>query len=157
VTELTDENTVVRASIDVTVAPERAFDAFTARIDSWWKREYHIQPGELRAVGIEPHVGGRLWEEVTSGDVCSFGRVTEWDPPRTFGFAWLIPPDWSVPTGNGPASRVTVTFTPIDSGTRVEVVHDRLDAHGPGWESLRDSVSGDGGWLGLLERMRDVA
>ncbi len=152
-----NENDIVRCSVDVQVPPNRAFEAFTARIDSWWKREYHLQPGELKAVGIEPHVGGRLWEEVTSGDVCTFGRVTVWDPPSTFGFAWLIPPDWSVPTDDGPASRVTVTFTATDSGTRVEVVHDQFDAHGPGWESLRDSVSGDGGWAGLLERMAEVA
>jgi hypothetical protein len=47
-------------------------------------------------------------------------------------------------------SRVTVTFTPTDAGTRVALVHYQLDAHGSGWEALRAGVSSDGGWPSLL-------
>jgi uncharacterized protein YndB with AHSA1/START domain len=144
------EDTEVRRSIDVAVPPTRAFDVFTGAIDRWWPRDYHLQSGELEAVGIDPRVWGRVWERTVDGAVCVWGRVLVWEPPGTFGFAWLIPPDYSVPSDEAPASRVTVTFTPNESGTRVEVVHDQLDAHGPGWESLREGVGGDGGWAGLL-------
>jgi uncharacterized protein YndB with AHSA1/START domain len=43
-------------------------------------------------------------------------------------------------------SRVTVTFTPTSTGTHVELVHDQFDAHGPGWEGMRDGVGSEGGW-----------
>ncbi|RZU74500.1 activator of Hsp90 ATPase-like protein [Micromonospora kangleipakensis] len=93
-----------------------------------------------------------LWEENDSGEVCTWGRVLTWDPPRTFAFTWLLGPDWQPPAADAAGSRVTVTFTPVDGGTRVDLVHDRLEAHGPGWERVRDAVAGDGGWPGLLRQ-----
>jgi hypothetical protein len=41
---------------------------------------------------------------------------------------------------------VTVTFAPTGTGTLVTLVHDQLDVHGPGWESVRAGVGSDGGW-----------
>ena len=148
----TDEATSVRTEIEVPVAPERAFEVFTAGIDRWWNRAHHVQSGELKKIGVDPEVGGRLWEENDAGDVCVWGRVHTWQPPSTFAFTWLIGPDWGIPAEDAPASLVTVTFTPTSSGTRVELVHDRLDAHGEGWRGVRDGVGGEGGWPGGLQR-----
>jgi uncharacterized protein YndB with AHSA1/START domain len=138
--------TEVRTAIEVATNPDHAFQVFTAGIDRWWTRSHHVQSGELKEIGIDPFVGGRLWEENDAGDVCTWGRVLEWKPPATFAFSWLIGPDWGVPHPDAPGSRVTVTFTATPAGTRVELVHDRLDAHGPGWESIREGVGSDGGW-----------
>ncbi|MBY8874381.1 SRPBCC family protein [Micromonospora sp. PLK6-60] len=148
----TDQDSSVRSSIHVAVPPERAFEVFTSGIDTWWIREHHLLPGELKEVGIDPHEGGRLWEQNDAGEVCAWGRVLTWDPPRTFAFAWLIGTDWQPPAPDAPSSRVTVTFTPTDTGTQVDLVHDRLDAHGPGWPGMRASVAGEGGWPTLLQR-----
>jgi uncharacterized protein YndB with AHSA1/START domain len=87
-----------------------------------------------------------MWEENDAGQVCTWGRVLTWDPPHTFAFSWLIGPDWAVPGPDAPGSRVTVTFDRTDSGTHVTLVHDQIDAHGPGWESVRGGVGSDGGW-----------
>ncbi|MGW5669124.1 SRPBCC family protein [Micromonospora sp. NPDC003776] len=152
-----ETDTAVRTSVRVSAGPERAFEVFTAGMDRWWTRSHHVQPGTLKAIGVEPWVGGRLWEENDAGDVCAWGRVLTWDPPRTFAFAWLIGPDWAVPGPDAPGSRVTVTFSPDGDGTRVDLVHDQLDAHGPGWESVRNGVGSDGGWpAGLREFARTV-
>lgn len=152
-----ETDTAVRTSVRVAAGPERAFEVFTAGIDRWWNRSHHVQPGTLKAIGVEPRVGGRLWEENDAGDVCAWGRVLTWDPPRTFAFSWLIGPDWGIPGPDAPGSRVTVTFSPDGSGTRVDLVHDQLDAHGPGWESVRNGVGSDGGWpAGLREYARTV-
>lgn len=69
-----------------------------------------------------------------------------WSPPREFAFSWLIGPDWAVPGPDAAGSRVTVTFVPTTTGTSVTLIHDQLDAHGPGWETVRDGVASDGGW-----------
>jgi DNA-binding transcriptional ArsR family regulator len=37
------------------------------------------------------------------------------------------------------------------------VVHDRLDAHGPGWETVRDGVGSDGGWPAGLRQLAQAA
>ena len=142
----TDETSLVRATIDVSVPPDRAFEVFTTGIDSWWTRAHHVQTGELKEMGVDPFVGGRMWEENDAGEVCTWGRVLTWSPPRVFAFSWLIGPDWAVPGPDAPGSRVTVTFTPTATGTSVTLIHDQLDAHGPGWESVRDGVGSDAGW-----------
>jgi uncharacterized protein YndB with AHSA1/START domain len=152
-----DNPTLVSTAIDVAIPPEHAFRVFTDGMDSWWTRSHHVQPGNLRRIGVDPQVGGRLWEENDAGDVCVWGRVLTWDPPNRFVFSWLIGPDWAVPAADAPGSRVTVTFTPITDGTRVALVHDRLDAHGPGWESVRDGVGSDGGWPAGLRQLAEAA
>lgn len=149
--------TEVRTSVDVTVAPEIAFEVFTRGIDRWWNREHHVLTGGLREVGVEPEVGGRMWEENNAGEVCTWGRVLTWDPPRTFAFSWLISTDFGVPEPDAVGSRVTVTFTPTASGTEVTLVHDQLDTHGPGWENMRDGVGSEGGWPAGLRQFADVA
>jgi uncharacterized protein YndB with AHSA1/START domain len=152
-----DPATSVRTSIDVPVPADRAFAVFTDGMDTWWTRAHHVQSGELKAIGVDPFEGGRLWEENDVGDVCVWGRVLTWEPPRLFVFSWLIGPDWGIPAPDAPGSRVTVTFTPTDDGTRVELVHDQLDAHGPGWEGVRAGVGSDGGWPAGLRQFADAA
>jgi uncharacterized protein YndB with AHSA1/START domain len=142
----TDETSLVRATIDVSVPPDRAFEVFTTGIDSWWTRAHHVQTGELKEMGVDPFVGGRMWEENDAGEVCTWGSVLTWSPPLVFAFSWLIGPDWAVPGPDAPGSRVTVTFTPTATGTSVTLIHDQLDAHGPGWESVREGVGSDAGW-----------
>jgi uncharacterized protein YndB with AHSA1/START domain len=152
-----DRTAVVRTTIDVAVPPERAFEVFTAGMDSWWNRDHHVLPGSLRAVGVEPREGGELWEENDRGERCTWGRVVTWDAPRTFAFDWLVGPDWGVPAPDAPGSRVTVTFTPTATGTLVDLVHDRLDAHGEGWQNVRDGVGSPGGWPAGLREFAAVA
>ena len=142
----TDETSLVRTTVDVSVPPDRAFEVFTTGIDSWWTRAHHVQAGVLRQIGVDPYVGGRMWEENDAGEVCTWGRVLTWSPPREFAFSWLIGPDWAVPGPDAAGSRVTVTFVPTTTGTSVTLIHDQLDAHGPGWETVRDGVASDGGW-----------
>jgi uncharacterized protein YndB with AHSA1/START domain len=141
-----ENETSVRTSVEVAVPPERAFAVFTDGMNDWWTREHHVQSGKLAAMGVEPFVGGSLWEENDAGAVCTWGRVLAWEPPRVFAFSWLIGPDFRPPAADALGSRVTVTFTPTDRGTRVDLVHDQLDAHGTGWEALRGAVGSDGGW-----------
>lgn len=150
-------STEVRTSVDVTVGPEIAFDVFTGSIDRWWNREHHVLSGALKEVGVDPEVGGRMWEENDAGEVCTWGRVLTWDPPRTFAFSWLITTAFGVPEPDAVGSRVTVTFTPTTSGTQVTLVHDQLEAHGPGWENMRDGVGSEGGWPAGLRQFAAAA
>jgi uncharacterized protein YndB with AHSA1/START domain len=149
---------VVRTSIEVAVPPERAYEVFTTRMDTWWNRDHHVLPGTLRWIGVaEPRQGGRLVEEMDSGESCTWGYVLTWDPPHRFAFSWLIGSDWGVPAADAAGSTVTVTFTPTTGGTLVELVHDQLDAHGEGWEAVRRGVGSDGGWPKGLRRFAEVA
>ncbi len=156
-TASTDSDTTVRVGLDVATTPEHAFEVFTAGFDRWWNRDHHLLSGTLDEVGFEPFVGGAVWERNDAGERCDWGRVLVWDPPRSVAFSWQIGTDWAIPVPDAPGSRVTVTFAPAEGGTRVELVHDRLDVHGEGWESIRDAISREGGWPGLLARFASVA
>lgn len=50
---------------------------------------------------------------------------------------------------------MTVTFTPVDGGTLVELVHDEFERHGEGGSAVADGVRG--GWSGTLDRFAAAA
>jgi hypothetical protein len=31
-----------------------------------------VQSGELKEIGVDPHVGGRMWEENDASEVCTW-------------------------------------------------------------------------------------
>lgn len=80
----------VSSSVEVNVDPGTAFTAFTAEVDLWWVRGpiNHFNSGRLRAMRIEPGVGGRLLEiyDESTGDELELARITDWQPGRLL--AW---------------------------------------------------------------------
>lgn len=129
---------------------DKAFRVFTTGMDSWWPREHHIGSGPLAEAVVEPRLGGRLYGREADGTECVWGRVLAWTPPTHFAFSWDITLDWHLETDPARTSRVDVTFTALDdTHTTVTLVHTGFENHGPGWESMRDAVSGPGGWPAL--------
>ena len=141
----------IRKTVTVRATPEKAFRVFTDGIDRWWPRSHHIGQGELKKAVLEPRQGGRWYGFDETGAEEEWGEVLAWDPPSSFAYSWRIGTDWAVPAKDAPYSVVTVTFTATETGTHVELTHSNLDAHGEGWQQMRDSVGSDGGWPGLLE------
>ncbi|GAB2672386.1 SRPBCC domain-containing protein [Kribbella swartbergensis] len=122
----------------VPVGPERAFEAFTAEMSAWWPlRTHSVTEENAREVRLDGAVGGRIVEYDDGGEVGSWGTVSTWDPPTSVSFSWH--------PGTDPeqAGQVTVTFTAVEGGTEVQLVH-------TGWErrpdGLRARVNYDTGW-----------
>jgi hypothetical protein len=79
--------------------------------------------------------------------------VLVFDRPTHFAFSWDISVDWEVEPDPARRSEVHVTFSALDErSTRVVLEHRHLDRHGAGWEGMRTSVDGDGGWTAGLGR-----
>jgi uncharacterized protein YndB with AHSA1/START domain len=107
---------------------------------------------------IEPFVGGRMYSEQVDGTDCPWGKVTAWDPPRRFVFAWQITHEWGFEPDLAKASEVEVQFTPLpDGSTRVDLEHRHFERMGPGSTEMRTAVGGEGGWGGLLKIFADKA
>lgn len=144
-------NTDVRVEISVDVPVERAFDVFTTRCHEWWPLAYRLGGSERADVVLEPRLGGRWYERGVDGTECDWGRVLAWEPPHHLVLSWQISPRFETEPDPGRASQVDVRFTAVGPDrTTVALVHSELVRHGEGWESMRDSVGGEGGWPGIM-------
>jgi uncharacterized protein YndB with AHSA1/START domain len=148
----TTEN-AVRASIEVAVGVERAFDVFTRDFDRIKPREHNMLGEPIEETVLELEAGGRLYDRGASGATCDWGAVLAIDPPHRLLLAWNISPHWQLETDPDHASEIEITFTSLDdSHTRVELEHRHLDRHGDGWEGLRGGLEAPDGWPLYLHR-----
>jgi uncharacterized protein YndB with AHSA1/START domain len=149
--------TSIRHSIVVNAPLERAFDVFTRDFGAFKPPDHNILGVELAETIFEPHAGGYLYDRGVDGSECRWARVLAYEPPHRVVLTWNISPRWQLETDPEKVSEWEVQFIPEDDGrTRVELEHRHLDRHGDGWESVRDSVAGDGGWPLYLDRYAEV-
>ena len=150
------EATSVRTSIVVDAPPDLAFSVFTDDLGSWFPGEYNLMNTPIAERVFEPRVGGHVYDKGEDGSECHWARVLAWEPPTRVVFSWDISPQWQIESDPERTSEVEVQFIPEGADrTRVELEHRNLDRHGEGWEQSRESVSGDGGWTGLLQRFAE--
>ncbi|MGF0115925.1 SRPBCC domain-containing protein [Promicromonospora sp. Marseille-Q5078] len=140
---------VLRKSVVVRHDPGVAFEVFTDRLGEWWPLATHSVGGDRSGgVVLEPGVGGRLVETLADGSPAVWGVVTAWEPPRRVAFTW------HPGTPEAEATRVEVTFRPVEGGTEVELVH-------AGWARRHDGARArtayDAGWGIVLGRFVAVA
>ena len=139
----------VRKLLTVNTAQARAFEVFTARLDSWWPKAHSIGALPVKQSFIEPRVGGRWYTTHEDGSETVVGHMKVWEPPGRIVFSWEIGANWKRdPTV---ASEVEITFTAKGSNqTEVVLEHRNFEALGlEGGEKMRGSVNG--GWPALLE------
>jgi uncharacterized protein YciI len=108
----------IRREIVVAADPESAFATWTDRIGEWWPIAELSVHGAGGTVAFDD---GAIVERSQTGDTATWGSVTEWEPGRLVAFTWH--------PGRDPerASRVRVSFEPVEAGTLVVLEHD-------GWE-----------------------
>jgi uncharacterized protein YndB with AHSA1/START domain len=130
--------------IDIEAAPETVFEFFVdpAKLTRWLAVEATLDPrpgGVCRQVhtGVGPD-HRRFYME---------GEFLEVDPPKRVVFTWgFNGPDAVVAPGG---STVEVTLSPIDTGTRVRLVHRGLPV---------DAVANHtDGWAIMLPRLAEAA
>lgn len=127
-------------SIEIDRSLEDAFRLFTGETARWWPLASHSVGGEdARWCGIEPRVGGRVFERTGSGDEHVWGTVTLWEPPHRVAFTWHP----GQPAE--PHTEVELTFAAVaDKRTRVVLEHRGWAALGEGAESVHRNY--DPGW-----------
>ncbi|HEU0225325.1 MAG TPA: SRPBCC domain-containing protein [Steroidobacteraceae bacterium] len=111
-------------TLDLAIAPARAFDAFTGRFADWWPVATHsLSRSAATRCSFDARAGGRV-EEFGPGGACHlWGEVLAIEPGRRVRFTWH--------PGRDPESAqwVDVDFSPGPSGSRVTLTHG-------GWEAL---------------------
>jgi uncharacterized protein YndB with AHSA1/START domain len=141
---------VVRKTVTVSASPADAFQVFTSGFDSWWPRTHHIGKSPMTRAIIEERAGGRCYTEQADGTDCDWGTVLVWEPPHRVVLAWQVTHEWGYQPDVKQASEVEVRFTPVPSGTRVDLEHRHFERHGAGADAMRQGVDSPNGWGGLL-------
>ena len=145
----------VTKSVVVNVDQQRAFEVFTAGLDSWWPRAHHLGESPLKEFVMEPMEGGGWYGICEDGTKSYAGRVLRWDPPNALTLAWQITGEWQYDPDF--VTEVEVKFiAEAPDRTRVELEHRNLDRHLDGWEAVRDGVDGDAGWPLYLRRFAEL-
>nr|WP_221381055.1 SRPBCC family protein [Actinoplanes polyasparticus] len=146
-TETVQRNVVVQAP------QAKAFEVFTGRFGDIKPREHNLMSSPIVETVLEPRVGGRIYDRAEDGSECAWARVLAYDPPVRVVFSWDIGVQWTLEEDPRNTSEVEVRFiAEAPDRTRVELEHRHLDRHGPGWESLNDSLGNDQGWPLYLSR-----
>jgi uncharacterized protein YndB with AHSA1/START domain len=141
----------IRERVTVVGSPDDAFATFADGFATWWPRQASWSGDVLESIGIEPRVGGFLWERGPHGFRADFGRVQAWEPPHRLVFSWQVGPDRTPEPNPARASEVEVRFRALGDGrTRVELEHRGFERHGEGGEAYRDGMAADAGWPSLL-------
>ncbi|HET8601559.1 MAG TPA: SRPBCC family protein [Segeticoccus sp.] len=145
--------TSVQKHVVVQAPIERAFAVFTERFGDVKPPEHNLLGQPIVETVFEPRVGGHIYDRAADGSECRWARVLVFEPPHRVVFSWDIGPQWQVETDPDLTSEVEVRFiAESPDRTRVELEHRHLDRHGPGWRSVQEGVSGDGGWPLYLSR-----
>jgi uncharacterized protein YndB with AHSA1/START domain len=135
----------IRKVVTVRRTPSEAFEIFTARLATWWPlARYSIHEQDAVSCGIEPRVGGEVYEVAKDGTRARWGVVLAWEPPTRLVLSWH--PGRSPET----AQEVEVRFVAVPEGTRVELEH-------RDWAKLGDRArqaraNYEGGWAEVLDR-----
>lgn len=136
----------VRRQVVVNVDAERAFEAWTAELGTWWPFAGHSVCGEGATAAF---TDGRLVETGPDGSQHLWGTVTDWEPGRCLRMTWH-------PGHVGAdATTVDVRFDGIgDNRTLVTLTH-------TGWENRADAKSARenyrSGWVGVVSTFGETA
>jgi uncharacterized protein YndB with AHSA1/START domain len=149
--------TAIRKQVVVAAPLERAFRVFVDDFDRIKPHEHNLLQSPIAETVFDPRVGGHIYDRATDGSECRWARVLVYEPPTRIVFTWDISPQWQIESDQNKTSEVEVRFiSEAPDRTRVELEHRYLDRHGPGWETERDGIAGDGGWPLYLRRYADV-
>jgi len=118
---------VIERTLRLSVGVDRAWRAWTEKIDLWWP------PGHRRFQGstltLEGHVGGRLVERASGGEEFTMGRVTGWEPSARLTY------DFYPGAGPETPTAVEVCFDASEDGSVVRVRHRRGQLSEARWGS----------------------
>jgi uncharacterized protein YndB with AHSA1/START domain len=131
----------IECTVQVKLAPARAFDLFASHMQHWWPKGIGKAPHA--AIVVEPRAGGQWFERDAAGNETHWGKVLVWEPPSRLLLGWQINSGWSFDPDL--LTEVEVTFAAAaGGGTLVTLVHRNLERFGT--EAAAHTEKLRGGW-----------
>ena len=139
------ETDAIRKTVTVPLPVEKAFNLFTAGIDTWWPFESHSIGGEKTESAVFDLDAKRLYERQADGTERDWADIVAWEPPSRFLLNWRVNPA-------RPGTELEVRFAEDGDATRVELEHRGWEKCGP-----EDRSSYDSGWAFVLGKLVEAA
>ena len=131
----------------VPASPDRVWRAMTGELSRWWPKDF-LTSEHTRRMVLEPHLGGRVFEDFGDGGGLIWYHVIGLDVGRELLLAGHLLP----PFGGPATTSLRLTLFEQKNGTMLKIRDDRfgvLDDDSPvdGWRHVFDS--------GLVAYLRD--
>lgn len=128
--------------LSIAASPDAVWKALIEDINQWWLPDFHVA-GPDSTVILEPHVGGRFYEENADGSGVFGMSVVTIQPPERLIMTGTIAPPWG-----GPATSVFSVELAVAEGPKTVVrasdyIYGKVDT------KLHKSLSD--GWKYLFE------
>jgi uncharacterized protein YndB with AHSA1/START domain len=133
---------------DVEADVDHAFSMWTESCAIWWPRSHSMSQTDGFDVVFEPFPGGRVYERGVDGAEHEWGEVIAWEPPRRLEYWWHIFLD------RERATKVTVTFTPLDASTAVRLENSGFEVFGDDAPNRIERVGG--AWQRITQNYRNA-
>lgn len=135
--------------IEFTVEAEadHAFRVWTEKVSTWWPPSHTLGGEDDTTIVFEPRAGGRIYERHADGSEHQWGWIVDWSPPERVLYKWHLFFD------EREATDIEVTFTPITTGTRVEIRQTGWDRLGAAAETRRTRTKG--AWIELSKAFQE--
>jgi uncharacterized protein YndB with AHSA1/START domain len=126
----------IEQELVIAVEPQRAFEALTLQVDAWWAHRFDSLHSTVR---LEPHAGGRFYEEFEQKQGSAlYATVTYLDPGKKLGL--MGPMGMSGPV----LGTISFELEPDTLGTRLKLSHQIMGAvdddvrqgYTTGWQEL---------------------
>ena len=97
-TSVIDQVRVVRIECEMRfrAGPQRVFDVLTKEQPAWFPHTYGEE--KVKAIVVEPWVGGRSYEDWGDGAGHLYGHVVEYDPPNLYATRGRLRPGTTLDT-----------------------------------------------------------
>jgi uncharacterized protein YndB with AHSA1/START domain len=139
----TETAAAVRLEVRIDAPRERVWQALTTDFAAWWPGESFNVGGAAAQMRLEPHLGGRMYEDWGDGQGLMWGQVVGLHRPERLYLVGDSFPEWG-----GPArSYMTWHLEADGEGTLVRFAESQLGERSPA-----DRADKEKGWTFLVEQ-----
>ena len=140
----------IEKSITVPCDQKTAFNVFVNDMGDWWPKDkftYSMMKGApAKTIRVEPREGGKITEIGSDDTETPWGHIETYDPHSFVGMRFHIPAPGHE---DGGLSLLELRFTPVDTGTRVDLTQSDFEGIGEMGEMARGGYGH--GWTMIFE------
>jgi len=146
----------MKHEIIVSCSKELAFEKFVESFGNWWPKEYSWSGDLLEDIQLGNDEGEFCTEVGPHGFIIDWGRVLQMKKGKLLEFTWQISPDRVPIPDPDKSSKVTVSFSNIESGKcRIELEHHEFENHGEKAKDYEQSLNSEYGWPYILSSFQN--